>query len=181
MFERWNRPFDGDLIVDGLYLGSQCDDEEALGRHGITHILTVARDHPPLFPRRFEYLCVAVADTKDEKLNALFDTCHSYINEALYNSGRVFVHCAAGISRSATIVLSYLLKMYPERYATVDAAIAFVREKRPIIAPNPGFVRQLEVYVSCACVSPLVGSVLTPRVQHHRRTDQQKEWWWDET
>lgn len=60
----------------------------------------------------------------------------SYINEGK----QVLVNCYAGVSRSATIVIGYL--MYKNKM-NVQEALSFVRQKRPIINPNYGFVCQL--------------------------------------
>ena len=51
------------------------------------------------------------------------------------------MHCAAGISRSASVVIGYL--MYSEKLAFKEAAEA-VKGVRPLINPNPGFVVQLK-------------------------------------
>jgi len=53
------------------------------------------------------------------------------------------VHCAAGISRSSTIVIAYLMQAMQ---FSLTEAFKYVREKRPIISPNDGFSRQLQVY-----------------------------------
>jgi Dual specificity phosphatase, catalytic domain len=53
------------------------------------------------------------------------------------------VHCFMGISRSATIVCAYLIATMK---MTADEALAAVREKRGIVSPNMGFLRQLEEY-----------------------------------
>lgn len=53
---------------------------------------------------------------------------------------KVVVNCFAGVSRSTTIVLAYL--MYKNKMSVQDA-IYFVRSKRPIVNPNYGFVCQL--------------------------------------
>jgi protein-tyrosine phosphatase len=50
------------------------------------------------------------------------------------------VHCAAGVSRSATIVIAYLIM---KKNMTCEEALKFARSKRPIIDPNPGFISQL--------------------------------------
>jgi protein-tyrosine phosphatase len=60
----------------------------------------------------------------------------SYISEGK----QVLVNCYAGVSRSATIVIGYL--MYKNKMNVQDA-LSFVRQKRPIINPNYGFVCQL--------------------------------------
>lgn len=77
--------------------------------------------------------------------------------------GAVFVHCAMGKSRSVTAVLAFLLWKYPHRYgltpsnsshpdedtarAAVQAALDWVRKTREIAEPNPGFMKQLEMWV----------------------------------
>jgi protein-tyrosine phosphatase len=53
---------------------------------------------------------------------------------------QVLVNCYAGVSRSTTIVIAYL--MYKNKMNLQDA-LTFVRQKRPIINPNYGFVCQL--------------------------------------
>lgn len=50
------------------------------------------------------------------------------------------------MSRSATIVISYLLHKYPGY--TVEKALKFVRSKRPIVNPNEGFLKQLKNFES---------------------------------
>ncbi len=51
-----------------------------------------------------------------------------------------FVHCQAGVSRSAMVVTAYL--MFKNNW-TRDRALAFVRSKRPPIRPNPAFMKLL--------------------------------------
>lgn len=56
-------------------------------------------------------------------------------------AGRVLVHCAMGVSRSATVVLAFL--MIYENMTLVEA-IQTVQTHRDI-CPNSGFLRQLQV------------------------------------
>lgn len=58
--------------------------------------------------------------------------------------GVVLVHCKAGISRSPSVVVGYLLHKDPTQ--TVAEALAKVQLARPIASPNEGFVAQLEEY-----------------------------------
>lgn len=54
-------------------------------------------------------------------------------------AGRVFVHCLMGVSRSATLVLAFLMIV---EGLTLQEAVAAVRPHRDI-CPNPGFLQQL--------------------------------------
>ena len=55
----------------------------------------------------------------------------------------MLVHCQAGISRSPTIVIAYLMNKMQMR---MNDAYNMVRDKRPIIAPNLVFMSQLMDY-----------------------------------
>lgn len=48
------------------------------------------------------------------------------------------------MSRSATIVISYLMKRFAEM--NLEKALRYVKSKRPIVNPNDGFIRQLRNY-----------------------------------
>lgn len=81
--------------------------------------------------------------------------------------GRVFVHCQAGISRSATICLAYLMRT---NRVKLDEAFEFVKQRRSIISPNFSFMGQLlqfesQVLASSTCSSeagsPAIGSSST--------------------
>lgn len=60
-----------------------------------------------------------------------------------YQEGVVLVHCNAGVSRSSSIVIGYL--MFREGLSFSDAYDQ-VKLARPSIRPNPGFYQQLERY-----------------------------------
>lgn len=57
----------------------------------------------------------------------------------MYSPGKVFVHCAMGISRSGALVLAYL--MICQGLSLTEAIVA-VRQNRDI-GPNSGFLEQL--------------------------------------
>lgn len=64
-------------------------------------------------------------------------------DEAVHSGQVCLVHCMAGMSRSATIVIAYLMSRnrWPLRRALVH-----VKQCRSIIYPNRGFLRQLYEY-----------------------------------
>ena len=55
----------------------------------------------------------------------------------------VLVHCQAGVSRSATIVIAYMMRKY--QYS-MDVAVDRVKKRRPYIDPNKGFMKQLREF-----------------------------------
>lgn len=66
-----------------------------------------------------------------------------YIVDSIRERRPVLVHCMAGISRSAAIVIAYLMAT---EQLDFDAALAKLREKRPIVNPNQGFCAQLRAF-----------------------------------
>jgi protein-tyrosine phosphatase len=83
-----------------------------------------------------------IEDDEDENITAYCHTVHAIISRALQKKKNVMVHCKAGMSRSAALVIAYLMIENKWQY---EDAYEYVKKKRPIIAPNEGFVRQLQM------------------------------------
>lgn len=57
--------------------------------------------------------------------------------------GVVLVHCNAGVSRSSSVVIGYLML---RNKLPFEEAHRQVKTARPAVRPNPGFYRQLQLY-----------------------------------
>lgn len=88
-----------------------------------------------------DYIEIDMYDSEGQNIMQYFDKAHAFIDKNI-KKGNVLVHCAAGISRSVTLVISYLMK---KGYSYVDA-LTLVQKKRRIAKPNEGFIRQLVKY-----------------------------------
>ncbi|CAI4232360.1 unnamed protein product [Auanema sp. JU1783] len=137
---------------EGLFLGSQdaARELEQLKKLKITHVLNVATGIPNFFPNEFTYKLIEAFDLPSMRLIDYFDEAAEYIQRAINAGGKVFVHCNAGISRSSTLVLAYMMKV---RGFKLEAALEAVRKNRKIAKPNPGFMQQLLTYedqISCS-------------------------------
>lgn len=92
------------------------------------------------FPRQMEVLRIPVDDNVHSKIRPYFLKTQQFIDHHIGKKKKVLVFCRAGISRSATIVINYLLKTFS---MSVDEAILFLKKKRPQIQPNSNFLQQL--------------------------------------
>ncbi|KAM3852090.1 protein phosphatase Slingshot homolog 3 isoform 5-T5 [Vipera latastei] len=132
-------------IFDYLYLGSEWNaaNLEELQKNRVSHILNVTREIDNFFPEHFTYMNVRIYDEEASQLLPYWKETHSFISDVRTQGSRVLVHCKMGVSRSGSTVVAYAMKEYGW---SLERALAHVRERRPIVHPNPGFMRQLELY-----------------------------------
>lgn len=77
-------------------------------------------------------------DVPWENLIKHFNDSNRFIKKALSSGGTIFVHCYGGVSRSATLVIAFLMQQYN---MGMFEAMAYVKSKRSVVFPNPGFQR----------------------------------------
>ena len=105
-------------ILPSLFLGNveAALDVEMLKRRNVKAVLTVMRykglpnSYHVHLPKGFEHMQVDVYDSADAESSLLphLPKCVEFISEGR-RAGGVLVHCFAGVSRSATAVVAYLL------------------------------------------------------------------------
>ncbi|CAD8091087.1 unnamed protein product [Paramecium sonneborni] len=135
-----------DLILSErgtLWLGD-CEsalDEEFLKSKGIRTVITVAGGLK-LKLNGIVHHIIEILDSETANIQQYFKIANEWIERG-FNIGGVLIHCMAGISRSAAIVISYVME---KRKMNYYQALSFVKSKRPQINPNKGFTNQLLAY-----------------------------------
>ncbi|XP_076464214.1 dual specificity protein phosphatase 10-like [Babylonia areolata] len=130
-------------VLPFLYLGNERDaaELERLRRHNITYVLNVTAHVPQHWQAHgIRYKRIPASDSAQQNLKQYFEEAIEFIDDARQKGANVLIHCHAGVSRSATITIAYLLKH--TRLAMGDA-YKFVKAKRGIISPNFNFLGQL--------------------------------------
>lgn len=132
-------------ITEHLFLssGRAANNIVLVSNSRITCIINVTQDVVNTHIPAVEYVRVPVADSPRSRLSEYFDLIADRIDEEGAKSGRALVHCNAGVSRSATLCLAYLMKY---RNMTLLEAHRLVKARRPIVRPNNGFWKQLIDY-----------------------------------
>jgi len=131
-------------IIPGVFLGDSVASRDLtlLEKNGITHILVIGDRLPLHFPKKFKYHQIPVEDNETTNLLVHFETCNEFILSGLQSGGNVFVHCLAGISRSSSVIIAYLMCQHKWTY---DKAFKHTEKQRPFIYPNHGFRQQLRL------------------------------------
>lgn len=149
-FDDWSRPqfysnprSTMDKMISRLYLGNDMvsQDLALLTENKITHILNLTTN----VPNRFEHITykkIIMLDIASQNIRQYFDESFEFIDESLKDeSNSVLVHCNAGVSRSASFVIAYL--MQKRLFRNYSDALHYVRKRRPVVNPNYGFEKQL--------------------------------------
>jgi protein-tyrosine phosphatase len=129
-------------IIDNIYLGSAFNaaSYSTLKSLNIKNIINVTQEITPYFEHynEFNYKVYKLYDNNNDDINIYLDDSYEYINNISEN---ILVHCYMGSSRSATIVIYYLMKKYN---MTLEESINFVKEKRNIVNLTNKFCEELQ-------------------------------------
>jgi len=90
------------------------------------------------------YSELALRDEESEDIFEKLRPAADWIENALQGGGQILVNCYAGTSRSATVVLAFIIT---HRGLSLKEALVAVKTRRDI-RPNDGFLRQLLLYES---------------------------------
>ena len=132
-------------IIPHLFLGSIgcASNLKQLENFKMTHILCCAKGIKNFFPNKFKYHNLELLDSDKQDIKKYFDESFKFIDNGIKNGGNVLVHCHAGVSRSSTILIAYIMKSQKMK---LDKVLELIETKREKASPNIGFIRQLKEY-----------------------------------
>ncbi|XP_029633302.1 dual specificity protein phosphatase 7-like [Octopus sinensis] len=131
-------------VLPNLFLGNAKNSQELslLKQNGIKYILNVTANMPNMFEKddSFKYMQIPINDHWSQNLSIFFPKAIEFIEEGLSQDYGVLVHCLAGISRSVTVTVAYLMQ---KMSITLNDAYDRVKKCKPNISPNINFMGQL--------------------------------------
>lgn len=139
-------PFGANMILPGLWLGDREDgrNRKELEKREVYSVLIATRDFwPKTMWVDFDWAKASLADSHSTNIEPFFALTNAWIDEHREKGDKVLVHCAAGRSRSASIVIAYLMNRLD---LTLAQALQFVKSKRPQVSPNSSFMKELKAY-----------------------------------
>jgi hypothetical protein len=127
-----------------LWLGGQdviCDDQ-FFTANDISWVLSLGPAAPPNNVRLAGREQVNLADSPSADLGSHFGKIVRFIGYGRHALGHnIYVHCAAGISRSTTSVCAYLMTHLGLSF---EESLLFLTCRRRAVCPNQGFRQQLK-------------------------------------
>ena len=130
-----------EIIPQKLYLGNNeaAKNLELLKKNNITSILICGYFLSEFFPNEFIYKTLEFEDNEFEIITYSLVKGIDFIDK----NKCVFVHCRKGVSRSSSVVISYLMYHFKKSF---DEAYNFVLKKKSNIQPNDNFIKQLKEF-----------------------------------
>ncbi|KAG6910573.1 hypothetical protein DXG01_009524 [Tephrocybe rancida] len=135
------------VLPPSLYLGpcSAASSKSFLTTNQISHVLSIGPSPAAnLKVHAVSYHRISLNDSPSSSITKVCDSACDIIDAALRSNsgnGKILIHCAAGISRSPTILAAYLLK---RRGMSLKEALRHIVQARPQVSPNSGFLQQLK-------------------------------------
>ena len=140
-----------------LWISNRCalHCTDFLKREKITHIVSIVRTlHPEISKSDYHQKHISLLDISEANIKKHFDDAIEFIHNARLHNHSVLVHCNKGRSRSATIVIAYMIWLYSQKRkkdsthhedpeTVLTMMLQRLKAKRPIVEPNQGFIEQL--------------------------------------
>lgn len=155
-----------DEVIPGLFVGSQDSADAVLLRdEHVGAVLSVGCLPVVPLPEEVKHNAEfsQIMDKPEERIISIFTITDEFIKTNL-SEGKILVHCVYGQSRSCSVAVSYLMNVLN---IPLRSAIQMVREARPTICINPGFLCQLHVMSLRDACLPTYSLLMGPAKHGH--------------
>jgi len=136
------------LIIDNIYLGSAQNSANynQLKNNNIGLIINVTDEISNYYPNEFEYYNIKILDINSSSLinsfNSVLNTIEIFNKK---NQGKnILVHCYMGCSRSASILLIYIIIKHNMNY---EDALKYLENKKANVNINITFINEIKKYI----------------------------------
>lgn len=136
-------------VVDNIYIGSAFNAASYydLINQNIKVVINVTKEISEYYPDEFIYLNYDIYDNNDDSICKYLEKAYKDIKKHQKETkGNILIHCYMGSSRSASVVLYYLMREIKNdngEYLTHNEALKFLKNKRPIVNPTFRFTKDL--------------------------------------
>lgn len=136
-------------VIDNIYLGSAYNAAyfDTLKEFNIKVIINVTKEITNYYPDDFIYIRYDLYDNNKHSIEKYLEQAYHDIKYHQENTeGNILIHCYMGASRSASVVIYYLMRTKKHDDGTpfsFDDALNFLKEKRPIVNPTFRFTKDL--------------------------------------
>ena len=121
-------------VITNLFLGSSFNayDIYFLNRKRINVILNITDEISNFYEadNQFTYYRFPIRDNNSDEITTILNETYNVIEHHISKGDRVLVHCYMGASRSASVVIHYIMKKYKIPYWK---ALRTLKIQRPVI------------------------------------------------
>ena len=134
-----------------IYLGAvSLYDSDFIDKYNVKYAIDLSNEQNQVITKIDYYMKYNnIYDSPLQNILNIIPICVAFIDESLNKNVNVLVNCFAGISRSSSIVLAYLM-YYDVKYKNIPAnllrSLNHIKKYRNIVNPNYGFINQLFNY-----------------------------------
>jgi predicted protein tyrosine phosphatase len=148
-FENWRTEGSiSQLILGKIYVGDKyiSTDVAALTERGITHIISITGSmlSEEIYVTHSDFEYFRIGGVRDSPNASILPHLSGVLKFLDLSTGKVLIHCEAGVSRSASLAIACVMHMKPE--FPMEQAYDTVKAARSIIGPEPEFLFQIEEF-----------------------------------
>ena len=135
-------PIDKNIFLGNAYNAA---DYYYLKQFGITGIVNACDEISNYFENDFDYFNIDILDINNSSIYKFFDPFILFVDKILKKNGKIMIHCYMGSSRSAILVVLYLIKY---KSFHLQKSIQFITKKRNRVNINVTYIDELKKYLN---------------------------------